>query len=1266
MTASDPRDRLERARAEIGETAVSPALARLVGLLVLLTAVLVPAVELSRAGGSAAALGELAAGARRALAVAGDAGPLAGNRELLAAMDAFEERLDEGSAVAEVALPPVQWLLTAGLGVGNDQALTGRADGWLFFHPALRYAVGPPFLDPGELERRRSAGKSWQPPPQPDPRPALLDLARRLERRGIALLVLPTPVKASIHPQRFARGAALPAASGGEPAPLQNPSFAPLLAELEAAGVAVYDPAPELAAAAGDAPQFLRADTHWTPAAIERVAEGLARRIAGAGWLPPRPPVTYPARAEAVQGTGDLARMLRLPAGSALFPPQRVTVRRVSGPGGQPWRPDPAADVLLLGDSFSNVFSFAGLGWGEGAGLAEQLALLLERPVDRIAVNAGGALGTRQRLYRELAAGGGRLAGKRLVIYQFSTRELVVGDWRLLAAEPAAEPVTAAGPATAGATPAGEPPDEPGAGAPVAAEPAAAVADAGLGEGFVVWESNRSGDWRIWTRRLDGGGLRRLSPEEPGMQHCCPHISPDGTRVVYLSRPVGKDSYPEQEVPGPLRLIAVDGSGERQLAAAARTYGWGNRAAVWRNDDELIYVGGEGRTWLLDLATGAGRRLTDEPRAELGWLIDATLRWATHAAPSFSLYDADARRVVERRELGGCEPYFSHDGRWGYFIAAGGGPVDRIDLATREHTTLLRKNDPRMPGDESYVYFPMASRDGRLFAFGASGGEHDHFRSDYNIYVARSDPATLQLEGTPVRLTDHPATDRYPDVFPQPLPLGRHSGEAPLTVTFPGAGGEAEWDFGDGSAERTAVARHTYERPGVYEVTARRDGELLTGRVVVEPARPPRVADVALRSAAQEIVVTFDEPVDLTAAVARLASGREVSGLTAGGGGRSLVVELAAAATAADTLYLSGVADRAQRPNRMPPQEIAVAPPAWPSDRGALLFLWQTADRPNELFDPELRADVADPLTANGRARLDRFQRMVLDGGWFSAPERAAERVLKAASRSNEISLEATVTPAAASAGLGRIVTFSGGPGARNLTLGQEGRYLVARVRTGPTGPNADKPQVRLFPVQPGSAYHVVVTYSPGRLTAYRNGEPVVESTAITSGLNRWRSFPLTFGAEPGGAGDWAGTLEGVALYGRVLEPPEVKENFLRYRDVYTGRQAARRLQVRARLVAVSRTPALREISPYRRALAVYEYEVEEVLAGTAPADRRLRVAHWVLLDGERQPLADARPGSVRRLTLEPFADNPQLEAHYLSDTLDPPAPPGPLWFAID
>ena len=99
-------------------------------------------------------------------------------------------------------------------------------------------------------------------------------------------------------------------------------------------------------------------------------------------------------------------------------------------PGEQGWQPDPTAEILLLGDSFANIYSLEALGWGTAAGLTEQLSLRLGRPLDALRQNDAGSYATRQLLAAQRQQGRDRLAGKRLVIYQFASRELAIGDWR--------------------------------------------------------------------------------------------------------------------------------------------------------------------------------------------------------------------------------------------------------------------------------------------------------------------------------------------------------------------------------------------------------------------------------------------------------------------------------------------------------------------------------------------------------------------------------------------------------------------------------------------------------------------------------------------------------------------------------------------------------------------------------------------------------------------------------------------------------------------
>jgi alginate O-acetyltransferase complex protein AlgJ len=130
-----------------------------------------------------------------------------------------------------------------------------------------------------------------------------------------------------------------------------------------------------------------------------------------------------------VRNVGDIARMFGLPDRAPLFPPESVWLRRVLQRDGSPWRSSRDADVLLLGDSFSNIYSLESMGWGTSAGFAEQLSYTLQRPVDRLTQNDEGAFATRALLQQDP----GRLNGKRLVIYQFTARELAFGDWKSLA-----------------------------------------------------------------------------------------------------------------------------------------------------------------------------------------------------------------------------------------------------------------------------------------------------------------------------------------------------------------------------------------------------------------------------------------------------------------------------------------------------------------------------------------------------------------------------------------------------------------------------------------------------------------------------------------------------------------------------------------------------------------------------------------------------------------------------------------------------------------
>lgn len=335
-----------------------------------------------------------------------------------------EHDLEQASYAKAFVQPLLQLVLTRFGRVGNRRAVVGQR-GWLYYTPGVLHVGGPGFLD-DDVQRGRELGErdAGEEPIRADPRPAILSFNTALATRGIRLVLMPVPDKAAVEAESLH-------ARGRPPRLPDNPDFDRFLLELRAQGVAVFDPR-QILPGSEQTPAFLVQDTHWTPAWMEQVARALAAYVNELGVLGVAPEPTLRHADQSVERVGDLVDMLDLPEEQRVFLPQTVDIHPVVEARGNPWEPDTDAEVLLLGDSFTNVFSLEGMGWGAAAGLAPQLALAMQRPLDVIAQNDSGAFVTRQALARELAAGSDRLAGKRVVIWEFAARELSTGNWKLI------------------------------------------------------------------------------------------------------------------------------------------------------------------------------------------------------------------------------------------------------------------------------------------------------------------------------------------------------------------------------------------------------------------------------------------------------------------------------------------------------------------------------------------------------------------------------------------------------------------------------------------------------------------------------------------------------------------------------------------------------------------------------------------------------------------------------------------------------------------
>lgn len=428
------------AKREIGVTTISPRLAAALVAFFLLTIGGVPVVQVAYEAATGQArqsvlgiwpvLPEAWQVLRETTGVSGvNQAIFAANGTMLRGMGAFEDTLEERFFGAERWLPYMQAFYLEWLGVGNEQVYPGR-DGWLFYRPDVDYVTGRGFLNPRVLTARsRSGDATVGDALQPDPIPAITAFHAALAKRDIHLVVVPTPVKPSVEPALLSARY-----EGRDRHALHNLSFHDWVDRLRAAGVDVFMPGDALVTyrEKSGQPAYLSTDTHWTPSAMESIAEHLARHLKETGHHGAAPQTGLQREAVEIVGRGDIAAMLNLPATTKLFPGERVTIHQVRGADGAPLRFDPASEVLLLGDSFSNIFSLEALGWGTAAGLGEQLSYFLGRPIAAILRNDAGSFATREILVREMARGQDRLAGKRVVVWQFAERELALGDWKIL------------------------------------------------------------------------------------------------------------------------------------------------------------------------------------------------------------------------------------------------------------------------------------------------------------------------------------------------------------------------------------------------------------------------------------------------------------------------------------------------------------------------------------------------------------------------------------------------------------------------------------------------------------------------------------------------------------------------------------------------------------------------------------------------------------------------------------------------------------------
>ncbi len=293
----------------------------------------------------------------------------------------YERALEDNWWGQTTIRPKMQGFLFSAVRDTGPKAVAGR-NGWMFYRPGLQYLT--------------QANRSWPENEQSVPydpatraaRPnhvvqAIVAYRDQLKRRGIELLVVPVPGKASVYPE------CLTSRLAGKTQECRSPTE-DLLLELGQRGVETVDLFTAFREARRIVPRpmsggalYLKQDTHWTPAGARVAAKAVAEKLRELNWAP-ESPWEYATEPVRVARRGDVLEMMQIPGVREFFQPDMVECERVLDNLTGPLLPQVASrdgtfknahlidtpfesSLLLLGDSFCRIYQFA-----EPASLGEQ------------------------------------------------------------------------------------------------------------------------------------------------------------------------------------------------------------------------------------------------------------------------------------------------------------------------------------------------------------------------------------------------------------------------------------------------------------------------------------------------------------------------------------------------------------------------------------------------------------------------------------------------------------------------------------------------------------------------------------------------------------------------------------------------------------------------------------------------------------------------------------------------------------------------------
>lgn len=309
---------------------------------------------------------------------------------------------------------------------------------------------------------------------------------------------------------------------------------------------------------------------------------------------------------------------------------------------------------------------------------------------------------------------------------------------------------------------------------PAAAAPAPAAAPAAdhgaltaLAQEFggrIVFDSNRSGSFGIWTLAPDGSDARPLF--DGPLHELYPDPSPDGGQVVFA-----RTASLEKGAASEIWIGGADGRGERRLAED------GTFPTFFSDGRSVCFERGRGKAMVVEIATGAVREifpaghadfsddLLVKPRISPDGRRVAFISKRGFLARGYSSWTVEFPAGALEYVGNGCEPGWFPDGRLAWVRE--GEARERTGIFVYDPARGTREALQDDDAPFGHEYFPTVTRDGQWLLWGACPpGQHEHVSSNYQLFARRLP------DGKPVRLTFDEFDNRWPKRLPKPMQAG--------------------------------------------------------------------------------------------------------------------------------------------------------------------------------------------------------------------------------------------------------------------------------------------------------------------------------------------------------------------------------------------------------------------------------------------------------------------------------------------------------------